>query len=71
MTTTNNFDSDWDYYEACMRREQSLAWDILDGEALGDIVEDFNYYLDKHPELDEYKAALQYSTNYFKQQEEI
>jgi hypothetical protein len=54
-----------------MTREQSLAWDILDGEVLGDTVEDFNYYLDKHPELDEYKAALQYSTNYFKQQEEI
>ncbi len=71
------YDSDFDYYYDCLTPEQKLASDILDGDAPESLLKHFwecyelvSEYSVFRP-MTEWEYAVEYSTDYLKQREEI
>ncbi len=70
------YESDIDFYNSRLTREQLLARAIVDAEAPTDILEDFwesyvkNYAI-SFDDDEKYDCAMGYSTHYYKEREEV
>ncbi len=70
------YESDIDFYDSKLTREQLLANAIIEAEAPTDILEDFweNYtrhYGIRFDDDEKHSYALKYSTHYYKEMEEV